>query len=95
MVKEYLQLLLSISSGNLVHVHDIFTPKDYPKAWLVDQLKFWNEQYLLKATLGNSSRYRLVASVNHLKDHRLKQLPSVCLYLTADRETSSIYFETR
>ena len=35
-----------------MHVHDIATPMDYPAPVIVEQVKPWNEQYLLKAFLS-------------------------------------------
>lgn len=46
---EYLELLPSLNKGVIVHVHDIFSPKNYLKQWLQDEIWFWNEQYLLEA----------------------------------------------
>ena len=48
---EYLELLPTLRPGVIVHVHDIFSPRDYPRDWLADDVKFWNEQYLLEAFL--------------------------------------------
>ena len=50
-VFEYLEVLPRLKPGVLVHVHDIFIPFDYPRKWIVDEHKFWNEQYLLQAFL--------------------------------------------
>lgn len=94
-LKEYLEIIPSLPSGVYVHVHDIFTPKDYPKQWIVDEVRFWNEQYLLEALLGNTSRYEIVGAVNFLKHHQWGELASVCPYLTPDREPGSFYFRTR
>src|SRR5262249_33961193 len=41
---EYLEVLPSLAPGVIVHIHDIFTPRDYPDRWLVDEVRFWNEQ---------------------------------------------------
>src|SRR5678816_4597665 len=41
-VFEYLELLPSLKPGVIVHVHDIFTPRDYLKQWVVDEVKLWN-----------------------------------------------------
>jgi len=46
-VYEFLQLLPTLNEGVIVHVHDIFTPKNYPDSWVKDRNRFWNEQYLL------------------------------------------------
>ena len=31
---EYLEIIPELSKGVLVHVHDIFTPYDYPNEWI-------------------------------------------------------------
>jgi hypothetical protein len=46
---EYLEILPILQSGVLIHIHDIFTPKDYLEEWLSQEVRFWNEQYLLEA----------------------------------------------
>ena len=48
-LKEYLEIIPVLKPGVFVHIHDIFTPRDYKKSWIVDEVKFWNEQYLLEA----------------------------------------------
>lgn len=64
---EFLEILPKLPSGVLVHVHDIFTPKDYLDDWLIVQRKFWNEQYLLEAFLSCNNDYRIVCALNYLK----------------------------
>ena len=34
---EYLEILPVLKPGVIVHIHDIFSPKDYPLEWVVDQ----------------------------------------------------------
>jgi len=68
---EYLQLLPTLNPGVIVHIHDIFSPRDYPTDWVVDQVRMWNEQYLLEAFLTHNSEWKVLAAVNHLsQDHR-------------------------
>jgi hypothetical protein len=50
----------------LVHVHDIFTPFDYPKRWMVDAKRFWNEQYILEAFLAFNDSFRIVCPIHYL-----------------------------
>lgn len=66
---EYLQLLPTLKPGVLVHVHDIFTPRDYPEKWIIKRNYFWNEQYLLEAFLSGNGGFEIVAMLNYLK-HR-------------------------
>jgi hypothetical protein len=91
-LREYLQIFPNLRKGVYVHVHDIFTPKDYPKTWMIDDVRFWNEQYLLEALLMNASRYQVVAALNHLKYHHFEKLLEVCPYLEKSREPGSFYF---
>jgi predicted O-methyltransferase YrrM len=92
---EYLQIIPALKTGVYVHVHDIFTPKDYLPEWLVDNVWFWNEQYLLEALLSNQARYEIVAALNYLKHHHYDTLQQTCPYLTRDREPGSLYFKVR
>jgi hypothetical protein len=61
-----LEVLPSLAPGVLVHVHDVFTPADYPREWIDDERRLWNEQYLLEALLQCSSRYRVHLAVHWL-----------------------------
>ena len=33
---EFLEILPSLKKGVYIHIHDIFTPRDYPNHWLMD-----------------------------------------------------------
>ena len=67
---EYLELLPQLNPGVIVHIHDIFTPRDYLREWVVDKVRFWNEQYLLEAFLSGNSGWQIVAALNYLRhDH--------------------------
>lgn len=94
-LKEYLEILPRLASGVYIHIHDIFTPKDYPESWLVKNVRFWDEQYLLEALLSNSERYEIVAGVNYLMHHHYEDLKRICPYLTEEREPGSFYIRTR
>jgi hypothetical protein len=61
---EFQSVIPKLASGVLVHVHDIFTPRDYPENWLRRERRLWNEQYLLEVMLAHSQRYRTVLSLN-------------------------------
>lgn len=63
---EFLEILPVLASGVIVHVHDIFSPADYPKKWLVDEVRFWNEQYLLEAFLTMNPNFEVLAAANYL-----------------------------
>jgi hypothetical protein len=94
-LKEYLEILPLLSSGVYVHIHDIFTPKDYLNTWIENDVRFWNEQYLLEAMLANTGRYEVIGALNYLKHHNYDALKRVCPYLTADREPGAFYIRIR
>jgi hypothetical protein len=75
---EYLELLPSLAPGVLVHVHDIFTPKDYPAAWVLGDRRLWNEQYLLEAFLAFNARYEVLAAANWLTHHHRAAFETAC-----------------
>lgn len=92
---EYLEIFPQLRPGVHVHIHDIFTPRDYLPGWVADHVRFWNEQYLLEALLANTSRYEVVAALNHLAHNHYDALSRVCPYLTPEREPGSFYFKVR
>jgi hypothetical protein len=59
----YNQLLPSLPSGIICHVHDIFIPYDYP---FVDQHLLYTEQYILHALLTYSSRYKVIFATHYM-----------------------------
>jgi Methyltransferase domain len=92
---EYLQIIPMIKAGVLVHVHDIFTPRDYPESWLRSERRLWNEQYILEAMLAHSKRYSVLLAVNWLK-HNYWEHFSVAFPRAAenpDHEPGAFWFE--
>lgn len=88
---EYLEILPSLNPGVIVHVHDIFSPKNYLREWLQDTVKFWNEQYLLEAFMTNNGSWEIVGALNFLHHKHFEKLHSVAPFLTRDREPGSFY----
>lgn len=52
------EILPRLADGVIVHIHDIFLPFEYPKQWVIEGRRSWNEQYVLRALLMGSRRYR-------------------------------------
>lgn len=82
---EYLEILPILNPGVIVHIHDIYTPKDYPEKCIVNQVKFWNEQYLLEAFLSSNPNFEIIGALKYLKDHHFQELASKCPALKDDR----------
>jgi hypothetical protein len=92
-VTEYLSILPTLRPGVIVHVHDIFSPRDYLEEWVLKVRLLWNEQYLLEAFLTQNPEWKILAAVNLLKHRHFDQLRRVCPYLSADREPGSFYIQ--
>jgi hypothetical protein len=92
---EYLQLLPTLAPGVIVHVHDIFSPKNYLPHWLSDEVKFWNEQYLLEAFLCHNRDWRIVGALNYLQNHHYERFKAVAPFITPDRVPGSFYIQRR
>jgi hypothetical protein len=88
---EYLELLPTLRPGVLVHVHDIFSPRDYLAPWLVDEVKFWNEQYLLEAFLTHNDRWKIVGALNWLHHHHPTEFARVAPHVRPESEPGSMY----
>ncbi len=71
---ECLEILPILKAGVLVHIHDIFTPCDYLDHWLIDEVKLWNEQYLLEAFLSCNPHYEIIAALNYLSRHHAEEM---------------------
>jgi predicted O-methyltransferase YrrM len=58
--REVLEIVPRLAPGVLVHFHDIFTPIEYPRSWVLDEHRFWNEQYLVEAFLSFNDRFEIL-----------------------------------
>lgn len=97
-LREYLELLPSLRNGVLIHVHDIFSPKDYLDLWVLKQVRFWNEQYLLEAFLTLNDQFEVIGALNYLHHHYRAQLCSKCPILASEpegREPGSFWMRRR
>ena len=88
---EYLELLPLLHPGVIVHIHDIFSPKDYCAEWVFGDVRLWNEQYLLEAFLTSNHQWKVIGSLNFLKHQFYEKLKQACPHLTPDREPNSFY----
>ena len=63
----YLELLPRVKPGVLVHIHDVFLPMEYPKDYVKERFRFWNEQYLLQAFLTFNKEFEVLWAGNYMK----------------------------
>jgi hypothetical protein len=71
---EFLELLPTLPSGVIVHIHDIFTPFDYPEDWVKGHVRLWNEQYLLEAFLSFNKEFRVIGALSWLKHYHQAEI---------------------
>jgi Methyltransferase domain len=88
---EYLQILPTLAPGVIVHIHDMFTPRDYPAEWLQGRQYFWNEQYLVEAFLCNNSNWEILLAANMLMHDHFELFKSKCPSLDAVNVPRSFY----
>jgi hypothetical protein len=61
-VYTILEILPRLHPGVLVHFHDIFMPAEYPQKFVMNNLCFWGEQYMLQAFLYGNRSYKILWS---------------------------------
>ena len=92
---EYLEILPSLQKGVIVHIHDIFTPRNYLDQWVRLDVRFWNEQYLLEAFLSFNREFEILGALNWLRHHHFALLASRCAFLDESHEPGSIYLRRK
>lgn len=65
-IHEYLNILPSLGAGVHIHIHDIFTPFNYPRFWVESMHFFWNEQYMVEALLTDTHAYKIIGALHFL-----------------------------
>ena len=53
------EILPRLNSDVYIHIHDVFYPFEYPKAWFQEG-RAWNEQYILRAFLEFNDQFEIV-----------------------------------
>ena len=96
-LREMNEIIPSVASGVLIHIHDIFTPRDYPETWLRSQRRLWNEQYLLEAFLCYNMSFKVLCAMNWLKHEHLAAVSAACPMLTVrpDAEPGAFWITKR
>jgi hypothetical protein len=70
----FLEVLPRLEPGVIVHVHDIFFPFDYRRDWVMDEFRFWAEQYLLQAFLTFNSEFEVLMANGYLGHRHMEDL---------------------
>ncbi len=75
---EVLEVFGRLKPGVIVHIHDVFTPRDYIERWVVAEQRLWGEQYLLEAFLAFNSQFKIIGALNYLSHNHTSTLLDVC-----------------
>ena len=95
-LREYQEIIPRLAAGVLIHVHDIFSPRDYPENWLREERRLWNEQYLLEAFLAFNNRYEIICAMNWLWRNHYGALAKSCpMTLTPKAGPSAFWFQAK
>ncbi len=70
----FLEVLPRLKPGVIVHVHDIFLPFDYRRDWVLDEFRFWTEQYLLQAFMMFNSEFEVLIANSYLNHYHQEDL---------------------
>lgn len=94
---EIQEILPILKSGVIIHFHDIFTPRDYPDAWISGEHRLWNEQYLLEAFLSHNSEFEIIGALNYLTHKHYDQLSEKCPVFASQsgREPGALWIQKK
>ena len=70
----FLEVLPRLRPGVIVHVHDIFLPREYRRDWVMEEFRFWNEQYLLQAFLIFNAGFEVLFANSYLGLHHANDM---------------------
>lgn len=73
----FLEVLPRLNPGVIVHVHDIFLPFEYKRDWVLDEFRFWTEQYLLQAFLTFNSEFEVLLANCYLGQYYEEKVKAV------------------
>ncbi len=70
----FLEVLPRLNPGVIVHVHDIFLPFEYRRHWVLNEFRFWTEQYLLQGFLTFNSEFEVLLANYYLSCYHKEHL---------------------
>jgi predicted O-methyltransferase YrrM len=83
-VYEILEILPRLKPGVIIHFHDIFLPKNYPKEWVMRAHTFWTEQYLIQAFLAFNKSFQIIWAFGIMGTEHPDELLSYLPYIDLD-----------
>jgi predicted O-methyltransferase YrrM len=60
-------VLPALRPGVVVHFHDIYWPFEYPREWIINSKRAWNECYILRAFLQYNDAFEIALYPQYLR----------------------------
>lgn len=92
---EFLEIIPKTNKGVLIHIHDIFLPLEYPKKWVLDLLRFYNEQYLLQSFLAFNNNFKVLWASKYMQINHSDKLVNIFESYKRDllHTNNNLYFQ--
>ena len=88
---NFLTILPILNKNVYIHIHDIFTPNNYPSKWIVDKNLLWNEQYIFEALLSGSDTFEIVMANNFLHQNHYNEFNAGSPFVTKNSYPGSFW----
>lgn len=62
----FFEVIPRLKKGVIVHIHDIFLPDEYPKKWVIEEGRNWNEQYLVRTFLQFNAKWEVLWTASYM-----------------------------
>jgi predicted O-methyltransferase YrrM len=72
-----LEVVPALPPGVVIHIHDVFTPRDYPEEWSRRRW-FWSEQYVVEALLTHNPKLEVLLSVSFMLERYPVEFGDAC-----------------
>lgn len=92
---EFLEVIPRLRPGVVVHVHDIFLPAEYPREWVMQEHRFWTEQYLLQAFLAFNREFEVLWAGSHMHLTHPSELQTAFSSYGRQRDPGSFWMRRR
>jgi len=54
------EIVPRLAKGVYIHFHDVFFPFEYPKQWIIEDGRYWNEDYMLRCFLQFNASFKII-----------------------------------
>jgi hypothetical protein len=75
---ELFEILPHLKSGVVVHFHDVFWPFEYPRYWVVEENRCWNELYGIRAFLTKNEQWTILFFNDYFARFEVETITETC-----------------